>query len=245
MLFFHSRREPAKLPFHVDIHCHVVPGVDDGSPDAATSVELVRQMADLGIRRIYASPHVTQGTFENSHSTIDPALAELRAALAAAGIDVPVDNHAEYRIDGLLAERLAAGDIMPLPGGYLLIENSFIQEPWNLDQIIFDLQVKGFTPILAHPERYIYYFARPERYRDLHEKGLLFQINLLSLAGAYTPAETKIARQLMERGLVDFVGTDIHRRSHLQRIREYMASKAAARDMSMLAQLVHNDEIFL
>lgn len=241
MLFFHRRHEHATLPFHVDIHCHVVPGVDDGSPDVATSVELVRQMAELGIRRIYASPHVTQGTFENTHATIDPALGELRGALAAAGVGVPVDNHAEYRIDGLLAERLSSGDIMPLPDNYLLIENSFIQEPWNLEQIIFDLQVKGYTPILAHPERYIYYFGRTERYRELHEKGLLFQINLLSLAGAYTPAETKTARSLMDRGLVDFIGTDIHRRSHIERIREYLDTKAAVRDMALLAKLIHND----
>ena len=85
-----------------------------------------------------------------------------------------------------------------------------MQEPWNLETLIFDLQVKGMQPILAHPERYSYYYNRKDRLKELHKTGLMFQINLLSPAGAYGKAERKAAEYLIKEGLVDFIGTDLH-----------------------------------
>lgn len=237
-------KEPAALCFATDIHCHIVPGVDDGSPDAATSADLIEDMQRWGIRRILASPHVTQNTFENDHSTIDPAMEALLAELKSRGNDIEVLNHAEYRIDELLMQRLESGDIMPLPNGFILIENSFMQEPWNLDQLIFDLQVKGYQPILAHPERYSYYYNRKDRYRELHKAGLMFQINLLSLASAYGKTERKVAEFLMKERLVDFIGTDLHRHSHVDAIDAYLLSKEAHDDMAALAPVVKNDKVF-
>ncbi len=148
-------KDPVELCFTTDIHCHIVPGVDDGSPDAATSADLIERMQSWGIKRIIASPHVTQTTFENDASTIDPAMEKLHAELQRRGNDIEVSHSAEYRIDELFSRRLEAGDIWYLPNNHLLIENAFLQEPWNLDQLIFDLQVKGIRPILAHPERYV------------------------------------------------------------------------------------------
>lgn len=238
-------KEPATLCFATDIHCHIVPGVDDGSPDAATSAELIEDMQRWGIRRILASPHVTQYTFENDRNTIAPAMDQLQAELDSRQNSIEVRNHAEYRIDELFMERLDKGDIMPLPNGYILIENSFMQEPWNLDQLIFDLQVKGLQPILAHPERYPYYYNRKERYRELHKAGLMFQINLLSLASAYGKAERKVAEFLIKEGLVDFIGTDLHRRSHVEAIDAYLLTKEAHADMAALAAVVKNDKAFV
>lgn len=237
-------KEPAELCFATDIHCHLVPGVDDGSPDARTSAKLIEQMQQWGIRRIIASPHVTQYTFENDHSSIDPAMEALRAELKARGNDIELSHSAEYRIDELFMERLDKGDIMPLPNNFLLIENSFMQEPWNLDQLVFDLQVKGFQPILAHPERYTYYYNKKNRYAELHSAGLMFQINLLSLAGAYGKAERKIAEQLIKDNLVDFIGTDIHMQRHIDAINDYLVTKEARSDMQALAPMVKNDSAF-
>lgn len=244
--FFHKKNEtPAELCFSTDIHCHVVPGVDDGSPDASTSADMIEQMQELGIKRIIASPHVTQNTFENDLNTITPAMAALQSELNKRGNTIPVSHSAEYRIDELFMQRLENEDIMPLPQNFLLIENSFIQEPWNLDQLVFDLQVKGYRPILAHPERYSYYYTHKGRYAELHNAGLMFQINLLSLTGIYGKDERKIAEHLIEQGIVDFIGTDIHRMSHIDAIRKYLTTKVAHSDMATLARTIKNDQYFV
>lgn len=242
---FSKPKTPARLCFATDIHCHVVPGVDDGAPDPTTSADLIENMQRWGISRIIASPHVTQNTFENDRSSIEPAMEELKKELAARGNGIQIGHSAEYRIDELFMARLESGDIMPLPGRHILIENSFMQEPWNLDQLIFDLQVKGYHPILAHPERYSYYYNRKKRYTDLHNAGLMFQINLLSLAGAYGKAERKIAEYLIGQNLVDFIGTDLHRASHVRAIDSYLVTKEAHRDMDTLAGMVRNDTAFV
>lgn len=222
----------------------MVPGVDDGSPDATTSADLIERMQAMGIKRIIASPHVTQHTFENDHSTIDPAMDKLREELKARGNNIEIDHSAEYRIDELFLDRLEKDDLMVLPNNYIIIENSFMQEPWNLDQLVFDLQVRGLKPILAHPERYPYYYNRKNRYEELHNAGLAFQINLLSLAGNYGKAERKIAEYLIEKDLVDFIGTDLHRHSHADAIEAYLQTSQAKTDMKRLANMVKNDLVF-
>lgn len=197
-IFKSKPKEPVKLCFNTDIHCHVVPGIDDGAKTSEAAADLIERMQSWGIERIIASPHVTQETSENDRSTIGPALDALRTELSARGNGIEVLHSAEYRIDGLLSQRLEDNDIMPYPNDYILIENSFLQEPWNIDQLVFDLQVRGLKPILAHPERYLYYHHRPERYRQLRDAGLALRINLLSLAGYYGPGEQKMARHLIK-----------------------------------------------
>lgn len=243
-IFKKKPKEPAELCFATDIHCHIVPGVDDGSPDAATSATLISRMQGWGIRRILASPHVTMNTFENDRTTIDPALASLRAELDSRGMAVNIGTHAEYRIDELFERRLAGNDLMLLPDSHILIENSFFQEPWNLDQIVFDLQVKGMRPILAHPERYSYYYGHKNRLRTLHDAGLAMQINLLSLAGNYGKDELKMAEYLMKNGMVDFIGTDLHKASHADCIDAYLTTSDARSHMADLRQTVRNDSVF-
>lgn len=223
---FTSKKAPAKLPFHTDIHCHIVPGVDDGSPELAKSVELAGRMADWGIERIFLSPHVTQDTFENTPETLAGPFAELQQGITEAGVPVKLAMHAEYRIDEFFLKQIEEGNLRPMPGNYLLVENSFAQEPWGLDQLLFDLRLKGFVPVLAHPERYLYYsLNNRERYQKLHDTGLLFQINLLSLAGAYGKSEKQTAEWLLERGMVDFIGSDLHRRGHADAIDAYLRSR--------------------
>lgn len=222
---FKKKEQPASLFFSTDIHCHILPGIDDGSPDASTSAELVERMKSWGIKRIIASPHVTMETFENTPATIKPALEALKAELANRGIDLDLSHSAEYRIDEFFTRQLNEGNIVPLPHNYLLVENSFIQEPWGLDQLLFDLKVKGYRPILAHPERYHYYHGHRDRYKNIHETGTMFQINLLSLAGYYGSAERNMANKLIENGLVDFIGTDLHNHRHADYIEQYLGSK--------------------
>ena len=239
--FFKRKREPEQLFFNTDIHCHIIPGIDDGSPDVNTSVELVGRMAKWGLRRIIASPHVTFGTFPNTRATVP--LEELRKALADVSGSPEILHSAEYRIDDLLVKQLDEGNPMTLPQNYILIENAFMQEPWNLDQLVFDLHVKGYRPLLAHPERYSYYYNRKARYKQLHDAGLLFQCNVLSLAGAYGPAEKHIAEVLIKEDLVDFLGTDLHRVKHADVIDEYLASKDYLKHRGALQGRIFNDSL--
>lgn len=244
--FLSKKSEPVKLPFTTDIHCHLLPGVDDGSPDVETSVELVRRMGEWGIKRIIATPHITEGTFQNTPDILDPALEELETGLQKAGIDMPLSRASENRIDDFFREQLAAGQITTFPNKYILVENSFIQEPWQLDQFLFDLKIQGYRPILAHPERYHYYFEEhPERYDAIHRAGTLFQINVLSLAGAYSKVEKRVAEKLIEKGYVDFLGTDLHNFRHADAIDAYLHTKDARRHFAALEGKLMNDKAFV
>ena len=240
--FFKKKEAPASLFFSTDIHCHIIPGIDDGSQNVDTSMELIERMQGWGIKRIIASPHVTMGTFENTPSSIGSALATLKDELARVGNTIDISHSAEYRIDEHFLKQLEKGIIVPLPNNYLLVENSFIQEPWGLDQLLFDLKVKGYIPILAHPERYAYYYGKRGRYAELHGTGTMFQINLLSLAGYYGNNERKWAEYLIENGCVDFIGTDLHNHRQADSIDRYLSSKEYRKLSAGLA--VKNDEAF-
>ena len=244
MLFdFFFKRKQVELPFQTDIHCHLIPGVDDGSPDAETSGALLERMQQIGYRRIFASPHVTQDTFENTPETLAGPTEQLRAEISRRGLEIELHRHAEYRLDDLFLRQRQAGKLTPMPGNYILVENSFSQEPYDMDRVIFDLKMEGFNPILAHPERYVYYAkGNHGRYRDLFDSGLIFQINLLSLAGRYGRTIRAMALELLEKGMVDFIGTDIHRESHVQLIEEYLNSRNFRHDLKLMTNL-KNDEI--
>lgn len=242
--FFRKKRQPASLPFTTDIHAHVIPGVDDGATDPANAADIIEGMREWGIKRIIASPHYTLGTFENTPAKLQPAYDALKEELKKRGTDIDISFGGEYRIDDHFMNCLESGEISLMPNQHILIENSFLQEPGNLDRLVFDLQVKGLRPIMAHPERYAYYHNKFGRYQKLHDAGLSFQINLLSIAGAYGKEVEKIAEKLMDAGLVDYVGTDIHNLRHVEIINQYLRTKNAEKHFHTLAGRIRNDRDF-
>lgn len=242
--FFGKKENDETLFFHTDIHSHILPGIDDGARSVDRSVDLVKRMMGWGLNRLIVTPHVTEDTFENTPETVAKAFTILHSALDAEGIEIDISNSAEYRIDDFFMRQVEGATIMPYPNNYLLVENSFVQEPWDLDQILFKLQMKGFKLILAHPERYRYYHTKRDRYRRIHDSGTLFQINVLSLAGYYGKEEKKMAESLIEAGMVDLVGTDLHHSSHADCIDRYIGSKDFHRHRDDLAGKILNDIIF-
>lgn len=239
--FFFKPREQQKLPFATDMHNHIVPGVDDGSPDIESSVELLSHMADWGLERVFTSPHSTEDTYENTPQSLSEPFASL--CMATENIPVKLDFHLEYRIDEFFITQFEADNLRPLPGNYLLIENGFSHEPWGLESIVYELLNKGYNPVLAHPERYSYYAKRHRnRYSELHSIGLYFQVNLLSLAGHYGKQQRQAALYLLENRMVEFIGTDIHRPAQLPSIEKYLASKAFTNDIKLFTNL-HNDAL--
>lgn len=225
------------------MHCHIVPGVDDGSPDIPTSLFLLEQMSEWGLERIYASPHSTQDSFENTPLTIATPFAELCRSAKEKGLPVELHHHFEYRLDEFFLTQLDCDNIVSLPGRFLLIENPFSNEPWGMEQLVYDLINKGYNPVLAHPERYQYYSRNHRnRYADLHNKGLYFQINLLSLAGHYGKRERETALYLLKNNMVQFVGTDLHRATHVESIRRYLSSANFLKDQKLFDRL-YNDTL--
>lgn len=246
-MFNFFRKKSEELPrlfFRTDIHCHLIPGIDDGQRDAVSAAELVAREAEWGIERVFCTPHITQGRFENTPEIIAAAFGRLQEAVADRGVRVALDYTAEHRLDGFFQQQLEAGKIRPYPGGFLLVENSFLQEAWNIDQLLFDLQVKGFRPVLAHPERYSYYYGDRARYKAIHNAGTLFQVNMLSLAGYYGKEEKRAAEFLVECGLVDFLATDMHSHSHCEAIEAYMRGRDYRRHAAALEGRLLNDTAF-
>jgi tyrosine-protein phosphatase YwqE len=214
-----AQNGPPLGSLHTDMHSHLLPGLDDGAETVAHSLELLRELRELGFRKLIMTPHVMGDFYKNTPEGIRAALAELRTAAAAAGLDdVELECAAEYYLDEWLGQKLAAGTELLSFGGerkYLLFETSYMNEPFNLQATIFELKAAGYRPVLAHPERYTYFYGRLGEIRKLRDEyGVLLQLNLNSLAGYYSPAARRVAEQLIDEKLIDFVGTDTHHLRH-------------------------------
>lgn len=240
----HRTSGHTQLFYGTDVHSHVCPGIDDGARDVSKSVEIVSRLHDLGINRMITTPHVTDEVFPNNPETISKAFSQLKDAVNDAGLPVDLSYSAEYRIDSLLTQQLEAGSVIPLPNDYILVECDWFLEPLGLDSFLFDLQNKyGLKPILAHPERYPYYWDNIKRLEELRKRGVLMQVNLLSLAGHYGKYERQMADRLVERRAVDLLGSDAHRITHVQAISEYVQSRRYLKLLEIASQ-IKNDEIF-
>jgi protein-tyrosine phosphatase len=202
-----------------DMHSHLLPGLDDGAETVEHSVALLRALRDLGYRKLIMTPHIMGDFYKNTPEGVRAALQLLREAATAAGLDdVVLDCAAEYYLDEFLGRKLTDGTEMLTFGGdkrYLLFETSYMNEPLNLFETIFEMKAQGYRPVLAHPERYTYLYGRFEEIVKMRrDYGVLLQVNLNSLAGYYSPAAKRVAEQLVDGGLVDFVGTDAHHLRH-------------------------------
>ena len=222
---FHRKKNKVRLPYHTDVHSHILPGVDHGSQDVQQSLEMLRAELEMGIDRVICTSHVTAETFENTSKSLTEAGKVLQKAIEEAELPIEIQVSAEYRIDEYWSKLYAAGDILPMPGGYLLLENSFQQELLELDELLFGVQLKGYRPILAHPERYSYYSRRRGRLEQLHNAGVKFQINILSLTGYFGAGARDTVLWLIKHGMVDFLGSDMHNVEHAYIIQDYLRTR--------------------
>lgn len=225
MFSFFKKRNATPIDFSflgVDIHSHLIPGIDDGARTIEESLELVKGMVELGFKRLITTPHVMLDFYPNTREEILTGLEKLRRAVAEAGIEVEIHASAEYHIDEEFENLLEGKNFLVLPGNFVLIEPSFIQSPPGLDTYLFQMQTKGYRPIMAHPERYGYWQGDLDNYEQLRISGCHLQVNLLSLAGHYGAATRKTAFKLIRSGLVEFLGSDLHNRVHLDELRELL-----------------------
>lgn len=192
-----------------DIHSHFIPGIDDGSPDLETSVELVKKMKSLGFKKIVTTPHVMHDFYRNTSEIILSGLNSLKSELQAQSIDIDISAAAEYYVDYYFESKLNADEeFLTFGDKHILIETSFVSEPPNFSESIFKLQLKGYKVILAHPERYG--FMTIDDLKKYKSRSVELQLNLLSLLGYYGSESKQKAIKMIENNMVDYVGTDCH-----------------------------------
>lgn len=223
----------------VDVHSHLIPGVDDGASSMEESLELIRAMSDLGYQKIITTPHVMNDFYPNTTDDIRSRLKRLQAHVDAACIDMEIEAAAEYYLDEHLMQMLEEKkELLTFGDNYLLFETSFLNEPAYLREGIFQILSNGMKPVLAHPERYVFVQNRPEMLEDLMDRGLLLQINTISLSGYYSKAAKKLAEFLIDQKAVSFLGTDCHNKKHLEMMEETIDQKYY--DRALQLKLLNN-----
>ncbi|HEY8388067.1 MAG TPA: CpsB/CapC family capsule biosynthesis tyrosine phosphatase [Parasegetibacter sp.] len=227
-IFKKSRPEiPVGQLLQTDMHSHFVPGIDDGAADITTSLELITGMQKLGFSKLITTPHIIYDLYRNDRSTIEPAYNELITAKEEKQLNISVSFAAEYMLDDHFNELLDKGEpLLTVKDNLVLIEMSFVSPPIGYKETIFNLQLKGYQPILAHPERYGYAAKNRAMYRELKEAGCLFQVNCLSFAGYYGPESAAAAKYLVNEDMIDLAGTDCHHLRHLAALHNPSISKA-------------------
>ena len=223
-MFF--RKKSAKINvadysiLHSDIHSHLLPGIDDGSPDIETSVHLIQGMQQLGYKKLITTPHIMWDVYKNTDTIILQALEDVRNRLTNEHIEVEIQAAAEYFIDehlGELVERRVP--LLTFGNNFVLVEFSMVSQPFEWKKTLFEMQIQGYQPVIAHPERYSYLDRNKNFYDELKSAGYLFQLNILSLSGQYGNSVTELARYLSKKGYYDLIGSDLHHVRHLEALK--------------------------
>ena len=243
MLFFSKNKSVLKdlIPDnHVDIHSHLLPGIDDGARTFADSLRLTKALQSFGVTQIITTPHIIQHVWDNSQEDIEALSTITKSNLETENILIPFKAAAEYLMDDQFVRLFQSKNLLTLKDNYVLVEMSYINAPIQLYTILFDLQVAGYTPILAHPERYLFYQNNFDEYKKLKRAGCLFQLNLLSVVGYYGAQINKTAEKLLSQGLYDYVGSDVHHDNHIAAF----SQKVSIKDTLPLKEIISNNQFF-
>lgn len=197
-----------------DWHCHLLPGVDDGIQKMEDTLQLLDRYESLGLKTVWLTPHIMED-IPNTSKELSICLCELKEAYKGS---ISLNLAAEYMIDHLFEERLYANDLLPIGDGknHLLVETSYFNPPMGLIDILEKIKSKGYYPVLAHPERYIY--MEEKEYNELKDLGVKFQLNLPSLVGMYGHRVKKKAEMLLNKEYYNLIGSDTHRESAFMRV---------------------------
>jgi protein-tyrosine phosphatase len=226
-------------PLTVDFHSHFLPGLDDGCATLEDSISLLKIMESYGYKKLIMSPHVMGDFYKNTPEMIDEKLQLVKEEASRQDIHLTLEASAEYYLDEWFGDKIKNKTLVPFAGNHILFEISYMNEPRNLYETIFNLQVSGYKPILAHPERYKFFHDRFDQYEKLVENNCMLQVNLLSLIGYYGYAEKKIADKFIEKKMVHFVSSDAHRLNHVDLLKKVFGDQSFAKAV----QIVKNSEL--
>ncbi len=203
-----------------DIHSHFIPGIDDGAKTLENAVDLIASMAALGYRKVITTPHVMSDYYKNTPKIILDGLEKVREAVKQQGLDIEIEAAAEYYLDETLEAKIDREELLTFGNNYVLFELPFINEPVNMEQTIFALQSTGYKPVMAHVERYVYWHDQWKKYEELYNRGIILQLNIGSLTGAYGPEVKKTAEKLVDAGIIGFLGSDCHHAGHIRMLKK-------------------------
>ncbi len=225
---------------YVDIHSHLLPGIDDGATDIEDTKFLIDGLENFGFRKFITTPHVMVGVWDNTRAEILKKESSTLAELNAPNIQNRFKAAAEYMLDFQFRELFTKEPLLTLRDNYVLIEISYLSPPIQLYETLYELQTHGYKPILAHPERYNFYHNNLNEYNKLKEAGCYFQLNMLSTTGYYGANVAKIADYLIGSGKIDFIGSDVHHVRHL----DYISKKVVLKNHSLLTDIFQNNSFF-
>jgi tyrosine-protein phosphatase YwqE len=225
---------------YVDIHSHLLPGIDDGAKTIVETLSLTTEMVKMGFGQAVTTPHVMSSVWENTRREIEELQVSTSKTIKESLPNFSCKAAAEYFLDSNFHRLLQTEPLLTIKDNYVLIEMSYIAPPIQIFEILFDMQVAGYVPVLAHPERYTYYHSDSSHYRKLKNAGCKFQMNLLSVVGYYGKTVAESAARLLRDGLIDFVGSDIHHRHHTKAF----SKRVMVKDTTPLENAFGNNSTF-
>ncbi|MFC2057648.1 tyrosine-protein phosphatase [Campylobacterota bacterium] len=239
---FGKKKEKQKRPtLKIDLHSHLIPGIDDGSKSMEESLTLLRGMEALGYEKVITTPHIMFDTYKNTPKIIKEGLLSLREAAKFEGIVVEIEVAAEYYLDEGFYDHLHGDEVMNINGKYLLFETSYVSKPLQLEEMIFKIGTAGYTPLMAHPERYRYIKDPLKEYTRLKDLGVMFQVNLNSFGGHYGKSAQSLADFLSKEGMIDFLGSDVHHKKQVETLSGVFQSEAYSEVFKK--NTIRNDEL--
>lgn len=205
----------------VDMHSHLIPGIDDGAKTMDDSIAMLRQFEALGYKKVITTPHIVTGGYDNTPEIITKGRDKVREAIAANGVNLQFDAAAEYYADESMLPKIEKSDILTIGNNYVLIEFSFLAKTRVLSEVMYKLQAAGYKIILAHPERYPYMYGSDlEEYKSLCDKNVFLQLNILSLQGKYGAGAKAFAEKMIDANLISFLATDLHNIRQMEMVKE-------------------------
>jgi len=238
-MFFFTKKKPFLADIipdnYIDIHSHLLPGIDDGAKDLAHTETLIKSLQELGFKKMITTPHIMQYVWENN-----PEIITAKKETVLENTNAKLNAAAEYMMDEGFISLFKNEKLLTLKDNYVLVEMSYLNAPLNLYEVLFELQVAGYKPVLAHPERYNFFHQKPQEYEKLKKAGCVFQLNLLSAIGYYGKPVLQCADELLAKGLIDFVGSDVHHERHIEGFKKEILLK----NHEILKQTAPNNSFF-
>ena len=243
LIFFSKKKTKLKelIPDNfVDIHSHLIPGIDDGSKSLENTSEMMNSLKSIGFEQFITTPHIIQNVWNNNREIIQQGEIAVIESLSSNNQEIPFKAAAEYMLDTSFSELLQKEKLLTLKDNYVLVEMSYLNPPMQLVDLIYETQLAGYIPVLAHPERYLFYHNNTSEYEKLKKAGCLFQMNLLSSVGYYGEGVAKTADNLLKKGMIDFVGSDVHHQKHI----DAFSGNVILKEMTPLKEAIQNNQLF-
>ncbi len=241
MIFFKKNKTVLKdiIPDNfTDIHSHLLPNIDDGAKTIEDTKFLISELQNIGFKKFITTPHTFSGFWDNTKEGILEKEKETNSLLAENNITLKAAS--EYLLDDHFASLFKKGEILTLKDNLVLVEMSYLNAPIHLYDLLFDLQVAGYKPVLAHPERYLFYHKNFDEYKKLKNAGCYLQLNLLSTVGYYGKEVAETANKILEKGMYDFSGSDVHHPKHIKAFE----SKITIKNTKPLEEIIRNNSFF-